>query len=169
MGATVRKLWKLVTRASAQSQQTRPRLRGAFLMAAADLDWRVPAGGIARARKRSLLEVPYRSSAAVLSPSGTPGSNLPWLLPLDRSRALVPLPGAPTPLPLPRGRWAAAASWGGALRSSGTLAQGAGIDLLWPPSPTNAMRRRVLVICRELSVPHRTAASDRSRHPSRAA
>src|SRR5438046_5011753 len=81
MGATVRKLWKLVTRASAQSQQTRPRLRGAFLMAAADLDWRVPAGGIARARRRSLLEVPYRSSAAVLRPSGTP------------------LQGAPTPLP----------------------------------------------------------------------
>ena len=86
MGATVRKLWKLVTRASAQSQQTRPRLRGAFLMAAADLAWRIAAGGSARARKRSLLEVPYRSSAAVVSPSGTP------------------LPGAPTPLPFPRGR-----------------------------------------------------------------
>ena len=88
MGATVRKLWKLVTRASAQSQQTRPRLRGAFLMAAADLAWRIAAGGSARARKRSLLEVPYRSSAAVVSPSGTPGSNLPWLLP-SIGRALL--------------------------------------------------------------------------------
>src|SRR2546430_2205276 len=88
MGASVRKLWKLVTRASAQSQQTRPRLCGAFLMAAADLAWRIPAGGIIAARKRSLLGVPYRSSAAVVSPSGTPGSNLPWLLP-SIGRALL--------------------------------------------------------------------------------
>src|SRR5205823_13971021 len=146
MGATVRKLWKLVTRASAQSQQTRPRLCGAFLMAAADLAWRVPAGGSARARKRSLLEVPYRSSAAVVSPSGTPGSNLPWLLP-SIGRALLFLCQALPHLCHFQEGGVAAASWGGSLRSSGTLAQGAGIDLLWPPSPTNAMKRRVLVIC----------------------